>query len=96
MNTYFFVHLAAARCEVRKYMEFEKLREKIEREQENAKKLCENIMKWKKEAETVRKEKGEAAEKKSLYQNKITEENEKIPVINEYIKMFTNTIEGEN
>jgi predicted nucleic acid-binding Zn-ribbon protein len=70
-------------------LEFESLRQKIEREQENAKKLCENIVKWKKEAEKVRTEKTEAAKRKSDYQNKIAEENEKIPVINECITMFT-------
>ncbi len=91
MNAYSFVHLAAARLERHKYLEFENLREKIEREQENARKLCENIVKWKKEAEKIRKDKVEAAKNKFLYQNKIAEENEKIPIINECIDMFTNT-----
>ena len=87
---YIVVCLAAARCERHKYLEFENLREKIEREQENARKLCENIVKWKQEAEKVRTEKVEAAKKKRVYQNKIAEENEKIPVLNECINLFAN------
>ena len=90
-----FLFLAAARCERGKFLEFENLREKIEREQENARKLCENIMKWKKEAEEVRKEKNEAAERKTLYQNKVAEENEKIPMISKWLVMFADTKEND-
>ena len=75
-------------------MEYEQLRQKIEREQENAKKLCQNIVKWKKEAEIIRKEKTDAAQKKILYESKIAEENEKIPMINECISMFGDINEG--
>ncbi|XP_028399920.1 AF4/FMR2 family member 4-like [Dendronephthya gigantea] len=86
---------AAARCERHKFLEFENLREKIEREQENARKLCENIMKLKKQAEEVRKEKNKAAEKKKLYQNKVAEENEKIPMISKWLVMFADTKEDD-
>lgn len=87
---------AIARFERNKYLEYENLREKIEQVQQYVKKLCEKLGEWKQEAKTVKLAKAEAERMKLTYQRKIAEENEKIPIINECIAMFSNMSDGEN